>query len=259
MPEPILITGGSSGIGAATVRLAAARGIPVAIGYRTNQTAAEKLAAEVRARGVDAAAFPVDVASEISIMDLFQAVDRWLDGRRLGGLVNSAGTGGVHGPVSQFNGTNLAELWAINVTGTILASREAVTRFDRQGGGGAIVNVSSMAATIGGRPGASAYAASKAAVDAFTVGLAKEVAQRGIRVNVVRPGFTRTPMTGSVGDNPAALAAVAATIPINRAAEPEEIARPILWLLSSEASFVTGAHLNVSGGGFAIAGFKVEP
>jgi len=130
-----------------------------------------------------------------------------------------------------------------------------VKRFDARAGGGAIVNVSSMAATIGGRPGASAYAASKAAVDVFTVGLAKEVAARGIRVNVVRPGFTVTPMTRRASDDPAALAAVSATIPMQRAATADEVAKPIVWLLSDEASFVTGARLDVSGGGFVVGGF----
>ena len=168
--------------------------------------------------------------------------------------MNSAGIGGKHGPVSSFTAADLAALWATNVTGTIVACREAVKRFDATPGGGAIVNVSSMAATIGGRPGASAYAASKAAVDAFSVGLAKEVAARGIRVNVVRPGFTVTSMTRRASDDPAALAAVSATIPIQRAATPGEVAKPILWLLSEEATFVTGARLDVSGGGFTVAG-----
>lgn len=254
-PGPILVTGGSSGIGASVARHAAARGLPVAIAYRTQRAAAEALVLELRARGVEVHAFPADVAREEDVVRLFEEVDARFEGRPLAGLVNSAGIGGKHGPVSTFTAGDLAALWATNVTGTIVACREAVKRFETRRGGGAIVNVSSMAATIGGRPGASAYAASKAAVDVFSVGLAKEVAARKIRVNVVRPGFTVTPMTRRASDDPAALAAVSATIPIQRAATPDEVAKPILWLLSAEASFVTGARLDVSGGGFVVGGF----
>jgi NAD(P)-dependent dehydrogenase (short-subunit alcohol dehydrogenase family) len=258
-PDPILVTGGSSGIGAAVARHAAARGIPVAITYRSQRAAAEALVSELRATGADVHAFAADVSREEEIVRLFEEVDARFAGRPLAGLVNSAGIGGRHGPVSSFAAADLAALWATNVTGTIIASREAVKRFERRTGGGAIVNVSSMAATIGGRPGASAYAASKAAVDAFSVGLAKEVAARGIRVNVVRPGFTRTAMTRRATDDAATLAAVSATIPINRPATADEVAKPILWLLSEEASFVTGARLDVSGGGFVVAGFPHDP
>jgi len=255
MPDPILITGGSSGIGAATARLAAERGIPVAITYRTGKAGAEQLVAELRAAGREAHAFEADVAKEDDIVRLFQQVDAAFQGRPLAGLVNSAGTSGPHGRVETFTEENLARLWAINVTGTILASREAVKRFKARGKG-SIVNVSSMAATIGGRAGASAYAASKAAVDAFTRGLAKELAAEGIRVNGVRPGYTLTPMTDA---RPEVLAAIAATLPIQRAAQPEEVAKPILWLLTDEASFVTGARLDVSGGGFLIPGAPLDP
>lgn len=254
MSDPILITGGSSGIGAATARLAAERGIPVAITYRTGKAGAEALVAELRAAGREAHAFEADVALEGDIVRLFNQFDAAFQGRSLAGLVNSAGIGAPQGRVESFTGENLSRLWAINVTGTILASREAVKRFKVRSGG-AIVNVSSMAATIGGRAGASAYAASKAAVDAFTRGLAKEVAASCIRVNVVRPGYTLTPMTTH---RPEVLAAIAATLPIQRAAQPEEVARPILWLLSDEASFVTGARLDVSGGGFLIPGAPLD-
>ncbi len=157
-----------------------------------------------------------------------------------------------------FTEASLSGLWATNITGTILASREAVKRFAAHSSGGSIVNVSSMAATIGGRLGASAYAASKAAVDAFTVGLAKEVAPAGIRVNAVRPGLTHTPMTRGVTDDPVRLEAAAATIPMRRVATAEEVAKPILWLLSDEASFISGARLDVSGGGFVIRGLFAQ-
>jgi NAD(P)-dependent dehydrogenase (short-subunit alcohol dehydrogenase family) len=254
---PVVVTGGSSGIGAAVARLSAARGWPVVLSYRSQQAAAEALVAELRAAGAEAHAVAADVAKEADVVRLFAEVDARFPDRPLAGLVNSAGIGGRHGPVSTFTAAELATLWATNVTGTIVASREAVRRFER-GGGGAIVNVSSMAATIGGRPGASAYAASKAAVDTFTVGLAKEVAARRIRVNAVRPGFTDTAMTRRVTGDAAALAAIAATIPANRIATAEEVARPIVWLLSDEASFVTGARLDVSGGGFVVGGQPLE-
>jgi NAD(P)-dependent dehydrogenase (short-subunit alcohol dehydrogenase family) len=251
----VLVTGGSSGIGAAVARHAAAQGHAVAVTYRSQRSAAEALVQELRWKGAEIHAFAADVAREEEVARLFEEVDARFGRRPLRGVVNSAGVGGRHGPVGSFTGAELAALWATNVTGTIIACREAVKRFDARSGGGAIVNVSSMAATIGGRPGASAYAASKAAVDAFTVGLAKEVAARGIRVNVVRPGFTVTPMTRRASDDPAALAAVSATIPIQRPATADEVAKPIVWLLSEEASFVTGARLDVSGGGFVVGGF----
>lgn len=255
MSHPILITGASSGIGAATARLAAARGFPVGISYRSNAAAAAALVAELRAAGHEAQAFAADISREEDVLGLFAAFDLAFAGRPLGGLVNSAGIGGPRGSIASFTGEALTALWATNITGTILASREAVRRFDAQGSGGAIVNVSSMAATIGGRAGAAAYAASKAAVDAFTVGLAKEVAARGIRVNAVRPGLTVTPMVARVVEDARALSTFSATIPIGRPATADEIAKPILWLLSDEASFVSGARLDVSGGGFVIEGF----
>lgn len=259
MSNPILITGGSSGIGAAVARLAAERGIPVAITYRRHKVQALALVAEITKQGHEAHAVYADVASEPDIVKAFEEVDRLFGARGLGGLVNSAGIGGPHGTIDTFNAQNLSELWATNLTGTIVASREAVARFRKRSNGGAIVNVSSMAATIGGRAGAAAYAASKAAVDTFTVGLAKEVAAAKIRVNVVRPGATDTAMLEPAISRPGVLAAVSKTIPINRIASADEIAKPILWLLSDEASFVTGARLDVSGGGFVIPGFTSPP
>jgi NAD(P)-dependent dehydrogenase (short-subunit alcohol dehydrogenase family) len=212
------------------------------------------LASEIERSGRRALALYADVGREADIVRLFSDVDRLFEGLRLVGLVNSAGVGNPSGNVSSFTEASLSALWATNITGTILASREAVKRFAAHSSGGSIVNVSSMAATIGGRPGASAYAASKAAVDAFTVGLAKEVAIHGIRVNAVRPGLTRTAMTKAVTDDPARLEAAVATIPIHRVATADEVAKPILWLLSDEASFISGARLDISGGGFVIRG-----
>ena len=173
-------------------------------------------------------------------------------------LVNSAGVSG-HSRVVDFDAGSLETLMRVNVIGTMLCCREAGRRMStaRGGAGGAVVNISSMAATIGGRPGSAHYAASKAAVDVFTVGFAKEVANQGIRVNAVRPGATLTDMTASLRDADLA-GKVAATIPMNRIAEAAEVAAPVLWLLSPEASFVSGCRLDVSGGGFVI-GASTQP
>jgi NAD(P)-dependent dehydrogenase (short-subunit alcohol dehydrogenase family) len=248
----ILITGGSRGIGAATARLAAARGHGIAVNYQTRADAAKALVAEITAAGGTAAAFQGDVSQEADVVRLFAQVERDLG--PLSALVNSAGINGGKNRVTDFTADQLDRLMAVNVVGTMLCCREAVRRLStlRGGPGGAIVNVSSMAATIGGRPGSSHYAASKAAVDAFTVGLAKEVAAEGIRVNAVRPGVTLTDMTDPLRHDATLRSEVAATIAMNRVATAEEIAAPILWLLSDEASFVSGCCVNASGGGFVI-------
>lgn len=251
MPGICLITGGGRGIGAATARLVAADGLAVAIGHRERSDAAEALAAEIEAAGGRAVAVKGDVASEADIFAMFDATERALG--PVTHLVNSAGIS-INARIEDFDADAVARLLAVNVTGLMLCCREAVRRMPDQlpNGGGAIVNVSSMAATIGGRAGASAYAASKAAVDVFTTGLAKEVAERGIRVNVVRPGMTRTEMTKDRLDDPAIEAKLAATIAMHRVGEAQEIAEAIRWLLSPRASFVSGAHLNAGGGGFVI-------
>jgi NAD(P)-dependent dehydrogenase (short-subunit alcohol dehydrogenase family) len=247
-----LITGGSRGIGAATSRRLAANGYQVAINYRSGNDTAEKLASELRGLGAKVMTVQGDVGSEDDICRMFAEVEATLGVPTA--LVNSAGlTGGSF--VSEFDNTALQNLMRVNVIGTMLCCREAIQRMStNQGGaGGAIVNVSSMAATIGGRPGRSHYAASKAAIDSFTRGFAKEVATQGVRVNAVRPGITLTDMTAEVRDNPKVRAAVTATIAMNRAAEADEVAAPIAWLLSREASFVSGCLLDVSGGGFVIS------
>jgi NAD(P)-dependent dehydrogenase (short-subunit alcohol dehydrogenase family) len=248
----LLITGGSRGIGAATARLAAAQGFSVAVNYRGARAAAEQVVADIVVAGGNACALQADVADEADVRRLFAEVDGRLG--TLTALVNSAGVDGNRGAVADLAADVLTRLFAVNVIGTMLCCREGVRRMStrRGGAGGAIVNVSSMAATIGGRAGASDYAASKAAVDVFTVGLAKEVAAQGIRVNAVRPGMTSTDMTDPVLSNPARLADITTTIPMQRIASPEEIARPILWLLSDAASFMSGACVDVSGGGFVI-------
>ncbi len=253
MAGVLLITGGSRGIGAATARLAAAEGYQVAVNYRTAREAAEAVVVEIETAGGRAAAFQGDVAHESDVERLFAEVER-----RLGppaALVHSAGISPGKRAVADFEADELAGLIAVNVVGTMLCCREAVRRMS-SGRGGAIVNVSSMAAVTGGRPGSSHYAATKAAVDAFTIGLAKEVATEGIRVNAVRPGMTLTDMTEPALVDPAARAAIAATIAMKRVAAPEEIARPIVWLLSEAASFVSGCCLDASGGGFTIGGPK---
>jgi NAD(P)-dependent dehydrogenase (short-subunit alcohol dehydrogenase family) len=246
----LLITGGSRGIGAATARLAARKGYAVAINYREAQGQAEALVDEIERGGGRAMAVQADVASQEQVEAMFREVDAF---GPLTALVNSAGIS-LTAQVAEFEQGALERLFAINVVGTLLCCREAVGRMSTRfgGKGGAIVNVSSMAAAIGGRPGRTAYAASKGAVDSFTKGFSKEVAREGIRVNALRPGMTMTDMTDAVRRDPELYARTAATIAMNRCAEPEEMARPILWLLSEEASFISGALLDGSGGGFMV-------
>ena len=253
MDRVMLITGGARGIGAATAKLAAAAGSAVAVAYERAKDRAEALVAEIEQAGGRAMAVQADVAQEAEVRRMFGEVDERFG--RLDALVNSAGISLAETNVADFEQAALQRLMAVNVIGTMLCCREAARRMStvKGGGGGAIVNVSSMAATIGGRPGRSAYAASKGAVDSFTIGFAKEVAREGIRVNGVRPGMTLTDMTDAVRQNAELRARVADTIAMNRCAEPEEMARSILWLLSDEASFVSGALLDVSGGGFMLA------
>jgi NAD(P)-dependent dehydrogenase (short-subunit alcohol dehydrogenase family) len=254
MAGVLLVTGGARGIGAATARLAAAQGYAVAVNYCTRHDAAEALVAGIEAAGGRAIAVQADVARHDQVEHLIDLVEARLG--RITALVNSAGIdGGPPTRVADLEQEALERLFAVNVIGTMLCCRAAARRMSTLSGaaGGAIVNLSSMAATIGGRPGRSAYAASKAAVDAFTVGFAKEVAREGIRVNALRPGMTLTDMTDSIRKDPELRARIAATIAINRCAEPEEMARPILWLLSEQASFISGALLDASGGGFMLA------
>jgi NAD(P)-dependent dehydrogenase (short-subunit alcohol dehydrogenase family) len=249
----ILVTGGARGIGAMTAKLAADRGYAVAINYERAQAPAEALAAEIAADGGTAITVQADVAQQDQVLRMYREIDERLG--RITALVNSAGIdGGAATPVAELEQSRLERLLAVNVIGTMLCCREAVRRMStaRGGAGGAIVNVSSMAATIGGRAGRTAYAASKGAIDSFTIGLAKEVAREGIRVNALRPGMTMTDMTDAVRRDPELYARTAQTIAMNRCAEPDEMAHPILWLLSAEASFISGALLDGSGGGFTV-------
>lgn len=252
MPGVLVVTGGSRGIGAATARLAAAAGWAVAVNYRQDRDAAEAVVRELAAAGARGLAVQADVSREPDVERLFRESESELG--EITGLVNSAGINGNQSTVADFHADVLERLLAVNVLGTQLCCREAVRRMStRLGGrGGAIVNVSSMAATIGGRAGASDYAASKAAVDVFTVGLAKEVSGEGVRVNCLRPGMTMTDMTDALRRDEELRARIEASIPMQRIAEADEIAKPIVWLLSEAASFISGACMDASGGGFLV-------
>lgn len=252
MTKNLLITGGASGIGAETARRAAARGYRVVVNYRSRADQARALAAEIARAGGHAVALPADMAREDDIVRLFEVSEHALG--PITHLVNSAALGGDGARVAAYDAAALARLFAVNVSGLMLCCREAARRMSTKHGGrgGAIVNVSSMAATLGGRPGASAYAASKGAVDAFTKAFGREVADEGIRVNAIRPGMVLTEMTEERLNDAAFRAGIEASIPMRRVGRPQEIAEVILFLLSDEASFITGAVLDAAGGGYVI-------
>ncbi len=247
MTGTILITGGSRGIGAATARLAAERGFEVLVAYRGGHAAAEALIDELRESGATARAVQADVGSEADVLRLFQVLDE--SGARLTALVNNAGILEQQARLDAIDGGRLERVFRTNVFGAFLCAREAVRRMStRYGGrGGAIVNVSSGAARTGSPGEYVDYAASKGALDTMTIGLAHEVAQEGIRVNGVRPGFIYTDMHASGGE-PDRVERVKAFVPLRRGGTPEEVARAILWLLSDEASYSTGSFIDVSGG-----------
>jgi NAD(P)-dependent dehydrogenase (short-subunit alcohol dehydrogenase family) len=242
-----IVTGGSRGIGAATARLLASRGWDVVIGFRADSAAAHAVVAACMESGVDAFAHQVDVAVEADVVELFAAADERLG--RPDALVNSAGIVGEQARVDELSAARIERMLAVNVTGTILCAREAVRRMSTAfgGHGGTIVNVSSAASRIGSPAEYVDYAASKGAVDSFTLGLAKEVAAEGIRVNAVRPGIIRTDIHAS-GGQPDRIERLQHQIPMQRAGEPDEIAEAIAWLCSPESSYVTGALLDASGG-----------
>ena len=244
MSAVMIVTGGGRGIGAATARLAAKAGYVVCVNYLRDRSSAEKLVSEIGGKSIAVAA---DVAAEADVVRLFETVDRELG--RVTALVNNAGIVDRASRVESISAARLARMFAINVTGSFLCAREAVKRMSaRHGGaGGAIVNLSSIASKLGAPGEYVDYAASKGAIDTFTIGLAKEVGAEGIRVNAVRPGIIRTEIHAASGD-PARLERIGATAPLGRPGEPDEVARAILWLLSDAASYVTGAILDVSGG-----------
>ena len=245
--KTILITGASRGIGAATARLAAERGYSVCINYHKNADAAELLVRDIKSKGGHAIAVQANVSAEPEVVRLFEEVDRTFG--PLNALVNNAGIVEKQTRLDQMNSDRLRRIFDTNVTASFLCAREAVRRMStRYGGkGGAIVNVSSMAALLGAPGEYIDYAATKAAVDALTIGLAKELASEGIRVNAVRPGIIQTDIHASGGE-PNRVERVKDSIPMKRAGLPEEVARAVLWLVSDEASYCAGAFINVSGG-----------
>jgi NAD(P)-dependent dehydrogenase (short-subunit alcohol dehydrogenase family) len=242
-----IVTGGGRGIGAATARLAAARGYAVCVNYRARRGEADAVAAAIVRDGGRAIAVAADVAVEADVVRLFDTCDRELG--PLSALVNNAGVLETQMRVEAMDPARLQRVLATNVVGPFLCAREAVRRMStRRGGrGGAIVNVSSAAARLGAPNEYVDYAASKGALDTFTIGLAQEVAQEGIRVNGVRPGFIYTEMHASGGE-PGRVDRVKAFVPMRRGGQPEEVAQAILWLLSDEAGFTTGSFIDVAGG-----------
>jgi NAD(P)-dependent dehydrogenase (short-subunit alcohol dehydrogenase family) len=246
MNRVLLVTGGGRGIGAAVALLAARRGYDVAVNYRDDERAAAAVVDSVRAQGVRSLAIRADVAVEADIIRMFEAVDTF---GSLAVLVNNAGISGGFSRVADLSAAALQRMLAVNVTGAMLCAREAVRRLSTVwgGSGGSIVNVSSLAARLGGAGEWVHYAASKGAINSLTVGLAREVAGEGVRVNAVAPGIVDTEMHATAGD-PHRAKRTGATIPLGRAATPLEIAEAILWLASPEASYVTGTILEAGGG-----------
>jgi NAD(P)-dependent dehydrogenase (short-subunit alcohol dehydrogenase family) len=243
----MLVTGGSRGIGAATAVLAAARGYAVAVNYTSNEAAAQDVVRSIREAGGTALAVQADVADEAQVLALYERIDGQLG--RLTALVNNAGVVDVSQRVDEMSYARLRRMFDINVIGSILCAREAVRRMStRHGGrGGAIVNVSSAASRLGSPAQYVDYAAAKGAVDAFTIGLAKEVAAEGIRVNAVRPGLIETDIHAS-GGLPDRVRDLAHQVPMQRGGTAAEVAQAILWLLSPEASYTTMSLVEVSGG-----------
>ena len=247
MDEVLLVTGGSRGIGAATAVLAARKGFAVAVNYTRNAAAAEQVVHAIRSAGGNAIAVQGDVAEEEQVLELFAQVDSKLG--RLTALVNNAGIVDRTSRVEDMSLERLRRMFDVNVIGSFLCAREAIKRMStRHGGkGGAIVNVSSAAARLGAPGQYVDYAASKGAIDTFTIGLAKEVAPEGIRVNAVRPGLIETDIHAS-GGLPNRVRELAHQVPMQRGGSAEEVAHAIVWLLSPEASYTTMSLIEVSGG-----------
>lgn len=240
-----LITGGSAGIGAATARLLARHGYDLTLTYNSDPSGAQSVAGDAQAAGANVQIVQCDVAEPDQISTLFQALDAHHG--RIDALVNNAGVVDVAMPVTGFSHARLRRMFDINVIGAMLVAKEAVIRMQAQANGGAIVNVSSAAARLGSAHQYVDYAASKAAIDIFTKGLADEVAQDNIRVTAVRPGLIETDIHAK-GGQPDRAEQLAGNIPMQRPGSAEEVAESILWLLSQKASYVTGTCLDVSGG-----------
>jgi NAD(P)-dependent dehydrogenase (short-subunit alcohol dehydrogenase family) len=247
MSRVLIVTGGSRGIGAATARLAASRGYDVCVNYRRDADAAAAVVTDVERAGRRAIAVAADVADEADVVRLFQTCDAGLGVPAA--LVNNAGILETQSRVDALDAARILRVIGANILGPFLCAREAVRRMStRHGGtGGAIVNVSSMAARLGAPDEYVDYAASKGAIDTFTIGLSKEVANEGIRVNAVRPGLIYTDMHASGGE-PGRVDRLKSAVPMQRGGTADEVAAAILWLLSDEASFTTGAFIDVSGG-----------
>jgi NAD(P)-dependent dehydrogenase (short-subunit alcohol dehydrogenase family) len=247
MNKVLLVTGGSRGIGAATALLAAQQGWSVAVNYTTNSLAADEVVRQIRASGGHAISIQADVADEAQVLRMFEHIDAKMG--RLQGLVNNAGVVDMTARVDEMSVARWKRMFDINVIGSLICAREAVRRMStRHGGeGGSIVNVSSAAARLGAPGQYVDYAAAKGAIDAFTIGLAKEVAAEGIRVNAVRPGLIETDIHAS-GGLPNRVKDLQHLVPAQRGGSAEEVAEAIVWLLSDSASYTTMSFLDVSGG-----------
>ena len=247
MAKVVLVTGGARGIGAATAKLLAKNGYDVAVNFQSNITAAQKVVHEIKAMGRRAIGIRGDVAKESDVVRMFEAVDEHMG--PLYGLVNNAGITGRIGRLDDTSAETLQSTMDINVVGALLCAREAVKRMStrHEGQGGVIVNVSSVATTLGSPNTYVWYAASKAAVDALTLGLGLEVAQEGVRVVGVAAGLTDTDLHAAGGD-PNRARNLASAVPIGRAAQPADIAEAIVWMLSDSAAYCTATTLRVGGG-----------
>ena len=247
MAKVILITGGSRGIGAATAKLAAQNGYRVAVNYVAHKRRAEEVVDQVRSAGGDAITLQADVSDEQQVMQMFSQLDEHFG--TIDALVNNAGVLAPLSPVVNIDSQRIRRIFDVNVVGSFICAREAIRRMstDHNGQGGSIINLTSGAARLGAANDYVDYAASKAAIDTFTVGLAKEVATQGIRVNAVRAGFIKTEMHQSVGGRER-FECLKHTIAMQRVGLPEEIAEAILWLLSDRSSYCTGTILDVTGG-----------
>jgi NAD(P)-dependent dehydrogenase (short-subunit alcohol dehydrogenase family) len=246
-PPVMIVTGGARGIGAATAKLAASRGYTVCVNCHHGRDAAEEVVREIVSKGGEAAAIQADISSDASVVSLFHQVDSMWG--NISALVNNAATLERQMRLDSMEAARLERIFAVNVVGSMICAREAVRRMStRHGGrGGGIVNVSSGAAKYGSPGEYVDYAASKGAIDTFTIGLAREVAEEGIRVNAVRPGYIYTELHAKGGE-PQRVERVKTSVPLQRGGQPEEVANAILWLLSEEASYITGSILDVAGG-----------